>query len=70
MQYWKQLKTEKLSALMKYPLKFKRQENLRKYFFDNAIQSINKMDKEKWAKGCILPYPQETLESLRTKTLL
>ena len=41
------IKIEKLQGLMKYPLKFGRQENLTTYFSDYATQSKNKRQKGK-----------------------
>ena len=58
MQYRKKLKAEKLQALMKYCLKFVRQENLMTYFSDDAIQSINKKNWE-MDEGCILLFPKK-----------
>ena len=52
---FKKLKTEKLKASTKYPLKFGRQEYLTTYFSDYATQ--NKV--EKWTKGCTLPFPKK-----------
>ena len=45
---------------MKYHQKYRRQENLMKYFFDYATLFLTQNTIEKWTKGWMLPFPKKS----------